>query len=503
MVQTAVPCLKVKQWLKEWDNLDYDASQNRRKPRSEIFIFKMKAGLLRSLSGVFRRERSGVGSATGLQRGHDRERSAEIGKFLRFGYPWSEMSESKRSDQEFADLRKPGWLPNSIVINILPPTDERRGRSVSQRDQVVINDDGAKTELLLPAGCLEAGWTPEDLPPFEVIDGQHRLWAFSEVDIDLDFELPVVAFYGLDVSWQAYLFWSINVSPKRINPSHAFDLYPLLRTEDWLYKFEGHSIYRQARAQELVDLLFSHPASPWLDRINMLGERGLKQISQAAWVNSLMATFLATGKGRSAKGLFGANVLGIQGPLPWTRPQQAAFLMVIWDALRIEISRNTTEWALSIRPQTNQDTMDFWGSDPDPAFIGQHSLLNQDQGVRGYLSVVNDIFANEAENLSLKMWNLPPGIEGVSNEEITASIASLKQQLFVEKIFELAAILATFDWRTSEAPGLTRDQSLLKKAFRGTGGYSTIRKELHHFLASYEWWGQDISRHLLRELETQ
>jgi hypothetical protein len=52
----------------------------------------------------------------------------------------------------------------------------------------------------------------------------------------------LVAFHGLDLSWQAYLFWTINIKPKRINPSLAFDLYPLLRSENWLDKAEGHFV---------------------------------------------------------------------------------------------------------------------------------------------------------------------------------------------------------------------------------------------------------------------
>ena len=65
--------------------------------------------------------------------------------------------------------------------------------------------------------------------------------------------------WGLDRSWQAYLFYIINIRPKKINPSLAYDLYPLLRTEEWLTKFEGHVIYRETRAQELVDLALVSP----------------------------------------------------------------------------------------------------------------------------------------------------------------------------------------------------------------------------------------------------
>jgi len=149
------------------------------------------------------------------------------------------------------------------------------------------------------------------LPPIEIIDGQHRLYAFESAGkLPGDFELPVVAFHGLDLGWQAYLFWTINISPKRINRSHAFDLYPLLRTQDWLEKFDEAIVYREARAQELVEFLYKHEKSVWHGRINMLGEgRERGRVSQSGWIRALLGTFFSP-----RYGLFGSN-LGTSQPL--------------------------------------------------------------------------------------------------------------------------------------------------------------------------------------------
>ena len=38
--------------------------------------------------------------------------------------------------------------------------------------------------------------------------------------------------------------------------------------------------------------------------------------------------------------------------------------------------------------------------------------------------------------------------------------------------------LAKFDWRSSDAPGLTPDDRLRRSAFRGSGGYRVLREEL-------------------------
>ena len=171
--------------------------------------------------------------------------------------------------------------------------------------------------------------------PFGDLTGKQQADPTNDSQLPDDFELPVVAFHGLDIGWQAYLFWSINVSPKKINPSHAYDLFPLLRTQDWLETVSSVHVYREARAQELTDLLYRHSGSPWNGRINMLGERKSGWVSQAGWVQAIYNSFLSPGLvGRSRKGLFAANLSTTAGPLDWSRPQQVALLIFIWQKLR-------------------------------------------------------------------------------------------------------------------------------------------------------------------------
>jgi DGQHR domain-containing protein len=317
-----ITVIKVHQWLRGWNKIDFSEKEYRRRPEPCFFLFSLSAVHLRSLSGISRRQASNLtprAADLGIQREHDPERSDEIGRFVEFGFPWSTLSEVRRRSSEFHDLRKPGWLPTAIVINILREKDERDGNTVVAKDliKVIETTDGCRLEL--PYADWSPEWRPTGIPPLEVIDGQHRLWAFNEKS-DADFELPVVAFHGLDTSWQAYLFWTINIKPKRINASLAFDLYPLLRSEDWLDRGEGHSVYRETRSQELTEALWSHPDSPWYDRINMLGERKNPWVSQSAWVRSLMATFVKRWISRSkVGGLFGSRARNVEDEvLGWT-----------------------------------------------------------------------------------------------------------------------------------------------------------------------------------------
>ena len=103
-------------------------------------------------------------------------------------------------------------------------------------------------QLVIPDAALNAGWTPAGpLPPLEIIDGQHRLFAFDpDIELDGEYELPVVLFDDIDISWQAYLFWTINITPKVIGPSLAG---PQPRIEVRPRRCRGNA-HRQARTRQ-------------------------------------------------------------------------------------------------------------------------------------------------------------------------------------------------------------------------------------------------------------
>lgn len=486
-----IHAIRFKQWLLEWDDFDFDPDQHRRKPDDHILLFSMPAVQLRALSGVYRRTREREGGE-GLQRLHDPKRSAAIRDFVRFGHPYSSLPQAARNEASAA-MRKPGWLPTAIVVNILTENDERRGQRVAAQDLVrIAHDDSARAELTMPYANRLERWTPSGLEPFEVIDGQHRLWAFDDALADGslpgDFELPVVAFTGLDVGWQAYLFWSINVSPKRINPSHAFDLFPLLRSAEWLETLSDLRIYRQARAQELTEILYNQPESPFHNRINMLGESSKTAppgagVTQAGWVQAITTSFLSTGSGRSARGLFAADITPATGPLPWSRPQQAAFLIALWKAIKDAVRNPKLYWVAALMQPDGQKTLD---PSPELAFTGSRTMLNQEQGVRGVLAVANEIFFSLAQ-LRPELFELSTSvIAGVatSPEDVTMAVAELDGTELQQLITGFAKAIAEFDWRSADAPDLGDELRLVKRAFRGSSGYVALREQLFSHLAN-------------------
>jgi DGQHR domain-containing protein len=495
-----IPAIKVNQWMKGWEKIDFSVAAHRRKPKPYFFLFTLSAGELRSLCGINRRHTSTLtprAADLGIQRQHDPDRSNEIGRFVEFGFPWSTLSEAKRASQEFNDLRKPGWLPTAIVLNILLPGEVRGKNTVSPDDIVNVEEGKHGFQILLPYPSNSTNWRPSTLPPLEIIDGQHRLWAFDS-DGESNFELPVVAFHGLDISWQAYLFWTINIKPKRINSSLAFDLYPLLRTQDWLDRAEGHSIYRETRSQELAEALWSHPESPWYDRINMLGEAKTPWVSQAAWIRTLMATFIRSweARGGGPGGLFGSRMNDEDEVLDWSRAQQAAFLIFAWEKFLESVRSSQQAWAKSLRlndPKKNDAEL----SADDLPFYGPFSLIATDQGVRGFSHVLNDVCFSNATKLQLRSWELKERAAATDENAVSNALKSLAKHPLAKFLSLFGAAMSSFDWRTSGSPHLTDKERRDKAVFRGSGGYKEIRLQLLEHLASQKGELATVSKRLV------
>ena len=257
-----------------------------------------------------------------------------------------------------------------------------------------------------------------------------------------------------------------------------------MRTEDWLTRFEGHIVYRETRAQELVDLLYSQKVSPWFHHINMLGESGLRgrMVSQSAWIRSLLATYVKSWEGKSVQigGLFGAPVGQDEQVLPWSKEEQAAFLILVGERLRHHVAEHEKGWANDLRNGSQQEL--FEDTDKDPAFYGPHTLLNQDQGVRAFLYMTNDFCYCRSDDLDLSSWGGDENIDADS-DSVSAAVDSLKRKRTITGYLDrLTYALSRYDWRASSAPGLGEEERQKKAAFRGSGGYKELRMDVLRFL---------------------
>jgi len=490
-----IPLLKVHQWLDNWNSVHWDASKNLGKPSDHFFVGSISLEELRNLAGVTQRnveQRRNPGGTLGYQRAHEDARSKKINKYVNYGYPLS--SSAGLLPEEHQDLLNPGWLPNAIIVNLIPAGEKRnRGGvdvSVPKELELKISSDDGRYFLEYPEEDAIQAFRDTDTSftePVEIIDGQHRLFAIDyDKKLEGKYEVPVVIFNNLSLSWQAYLFWTINVEPKKINASLAFDLYPELRRQEWLEKSEAIKIYQEHRSQEMTEILWSHSASPWNNRIELHGKRVKGHVSNAAFIRSLNGSFIKKwAQGDRIGGLFG-SVSNKDGTgnrvIPWKRAQQAAFLIKIWQAVSMATKRSDEEWVKILEENSQGHLL----HDLPAAFAGENSLIATDQGVRAIHNIFNAIFQHDPEEFELFSWQSEGVMEETPSEESVnqalKSFESLhKANKALRQISE--ALINNFDWRLSSAPGLDDDQQKIQGSYRGSSGYTLMMKDLMRVLS--------------------
>lgn len=475
----SIPALKVNQWLNDWDDIDFKSSM-RRKPEPYFLLFKIDARLLKRISDVHRRKTDKPrAEETFVQRKHNQNRSVEIKKYIEGGFPWSTIKQEELRTPENEKLKMPGMLPTAIIANIIGEGESRGAHQIKKSDLVTLDLSKDHNPVInIPDSAFQDNWNPE-VKPIEIIDGQHRLWAFDENDpVSGNYELPVVAYFNLDKTWQAYLFYTINIKPVKINTSLGYDLYPLLRTQEWLEKTkDGLTAYRENRAQELVEILWRFPSSGWYKRINMIGESGGPTMSQASFIRALISTFLKSSRSaNSSGGLFG-DVLNKKNNqvIQWNRAQQAAFLVLLWSGIFEASKKTKKKWAVKLR---NEDI-------EDATFLSRNTMLSRDQGVRGISTFANDFFYEAANSLEWDFngpeftWNEEVDDSLLDDEMIEFAVQKFKKSKRLIDLIELfSELVCEFDWRTTSAEFDTEEERNNQMRFKGGSGYSEIYKEL-------------------------
>jgi hypothetical protein len=484
-----IPLTRVNQWLSSWEGFN---KKELGEAPAYFYIASMSLLKLRKLAGVYERTkqvRKIANKGVGYQRALNSTRTKIIGRYIEHGYPLS--AEPKLDVSDNAALVHPGWLPTPILINVLGKDDERwKGNekvSVAPDCLISIVESSGQEFMSIPERCFE-NVNEESLRPIEIIDGQHRVFAIDSInDFPDTYQVPIVVFFGLSQSWQAYLFWVINVEPKKINSSLAFDLYPELRANEWLEIASDHKIYRDHRSQELADILWKSKESPWADRIEIFGNRIPGHVSNAAFIRSLMSSFMkrATAQENSG-GLFcSVKINGQSMVIPWKRSQQAAFLIFCWQELVKAAEKFKSNGYFKLLENEfdglPEDKKRLINPHKLPAvIISGSSLLATDQGVQAIHYIYNVFCIKNNNNLDLKNWIIDSIGEEPDEINIYKALKSLSDQMklagFIKKLAE--ALILSFDWRTSSGPELSDLETRLKGAYRGSSGYVALKKDV-------------------------
>ena len=156
-----------------------------------VYNFVMNPRHLLEVASVARRE---VGRERYYQRIIDKRRLIRIAKYVKDG----------------------GTFPNNIIISFREDLNVKFHRAKGP--------DYSSTDwpyLGIAYGILEF---PKDYRSCWIIDGQHRLYAFINVESKFDFNMPITAFEHLDIEKQGKFFLDINKNQKPVDPDLLWDL---------------------------------------------------------------------------------------------------------------------------------------------------------------------------------------------------------------------------------------------------------------------------------------
>jgi len=148
-------------------------------------------------------------------------------------------------------ISEQGIFPTNIVVNI-----DKKFASFERIKQETLKEESDASGVL--------GWLSLR-PAYKsawIIDGQHRLYAYSGHEYARTGHLSVLAFEGISPSSQAKLFVDINAKQKSVKPSLLQELFAELH-----WDAESPSIRVQAIISKAVQTLDSEKDSPFLDRI--------------------------------------------------------------------------------------------------------------------------------------------------------------------------------------------------------------------------------------------
>ena len=137
-----------------------------------------------------------------------------------------------------------GYFPNSIIISI-----DTSGKGLVF-DQSATKVDGAISKL----GILHI---PKRYRTAYIIDGQHRLYGYSDSKYASTNTVPVVAFVDLDRTEQIKLFMDINENQKAVPKSLRVTL-----NADMLWESSDKNEQRQALRSKIAQMLGEEPTSP-------------------------------------------------------------------------------------------------------------------------------------------------------------------------------------------------------------------------------------------------
>jgi len=166
---------------------------------------------------------------------------------------YQRLIKKKRLSDVQKFINNGGYFPNSLIISI-----DSSGKGL-QFDISGTKVDGAHSRL----GVLHL---PKRYRSAYIIDGQHRLYGYSDSDYATTDSIPVVAFVDLDRHEQIKLFMDINENQKAVPKTLRVTL-----NADMLWDSDDYNERRQALRSKIAQMFGEEETSPLMGRV-VIGE---------------------------------------------------------------------------------------------------------------------------------------------------------------------------------------------------------------------------------------
>lgn len=210
---------------------------------------------------------------------------------------YQRMLEKKRLTGIRKFVEDGGRFPNSLVLNIESGKDNLRFDQITHKGK-----DDASTKAVI--GTLHL---PSRYKSAFVIDGQHRLYGFTDTKYADKATVPVIAFENLDEITQADMFVDINSKQKKVRANLLEDL-----AADTKWGSDKSAEKLQALNSKVFSILGSKLDSPLYDKISA---SEMKQSHESPLTIASLTSALK--KTKLLGFVKGSNTL-MHGPLYWT-----------------------------------------------------------------------------------------------------------------------------------------------------------------------------------------
>ena len=313
------------------------------------------------------------------------EFSIEPEKLLKIGYvlhrseanknmmpTYQRLIKKKRLKEVQSFINRGGYFPNSLIISI-----DTNGKNI-QFDLSPTKVEGSLSKL----GVLHL---PKRYHSAYIIDGQHRLYGYSDTDFARSNTIPVVAFVDLDRKEQLKLFMDINENQKAVSKTLRVTL-----NGDMLWDSKDNNEKREALRSKIAQMCGEEASSPLRGRV-VIGE-DVKNTTKCITIEALQTAlkrsdfFTSYGKNNEIikNGTFdmGENQITCDKIYPF-----------IEECLKYVKENCDNEW-----------------------YSGENGILAINRGIQAIIRVINDIV-----NMLTKDNKINPQIDSIDNmvDEVT------------------------------------------------------------------------------------